>query len=240
MTSISEVTFCVKTFERPDALMTLQHSIRKYYPDNPIIIADDSEKPLHPDYFDSNTHIHAMPYDSGLSAGRNEVIAMAKTPYIVLLDDDFRFTPATQIWKWLPWIESGIFDIMGGGLRLNGKRVTHFEGSLELAGTVLKCGHSTQGINPMRCDCILNFFCADRVNILNVGWDEELKLGEHLDFFMRCQQAGLSVGYHPEVQADHVPMKSKAYNSIRYPKAAFFREKFREKWNIHQIAGLHF
>lgn len=40
------VTIATKTFLRPHKLMTMLRSIREYYPDLTVIVADDSKEPL--------------------------------------------------------------------------------------------------------------------------------------------------------------------------------------------------
>ncbi len=62
-------------------------SIKKFYPSLHNIVADDSKSPVHrPD-----VEYHVLPFDSGLSKGRNFLVKKVKTSYFLLLDDDFCF-----------------------------------------------------------------------------------------------------------------------------------------------------
>lgn len=54
------VTIATKTFLRPNKLMVLLRSIRDYYPDLTVIVADDSKKPL--DIQDKHVEYYTMPF----------------------------------------------------------------------------------------------------------------------------------------------------------------------------------
>lgn len=236
----NEITFLIKTFERPKIALRLIKSIREFYPDVRVIVADDGQKyPLQQQAVHNlgNVDILKLPYDTGLSEGRNKLMEATETPYFLLLDDDFVFTHETIIERLLPFLRAGVFDIAGGALRLNGQKVVHFEGFIEKVGTTLHCTHKRHVTTPSRCDVILNFFAASTDKILKVKWNPVYKMGEHLDFFWRCKDAGIKVGYVPNVIADHVPYRTKEYNSIRYTKADEGRALFRKNRGITHVGG---
>lgn len=54
------VTIATKTFLRPHKLMTMLRSVREYYPDLTVIVADDSKEPLK--ITDSHVEYYAMPF----------------------------------------------------------------------------------------------------------------------------------------------------------------------------------
>ena len=65
------------------------------------------------------------------------------------------------------------------------------------------------------CDIVHNFFVAGTEQILAFGaWDEELKLREHEEFFVRMKRHGLRVGFCPEVRVYHWIARPAGY--IRY------------------------
>jgi hypothetical protein len=69
---IQDITAVIKTFERPNELDRVIQSLRGFYPDLKIIVTDDSRIP----YPRNDVDYHVMPYDSGLSAGRNLLIGI--------------------------------------------------------------------------------------------------------------------------------------------------------------------
>ena len=98
---MDDVTIAIKTFERPESLKDLLVSIRKFYPQTPIIVADDSKIPYTPqmarDF--SNIECISLPFDVGISVGRNAMLKRIKTKYFVLCDDDLLFYEQTMLEK---------------------------------------------------------------------------------------------------------------------------------------------
>ena len=99
-----KVTFIFKSFERQGMAKRLYKSIRKYYPDVKIIIADDSKR--HLEIEDNNLEIIQMPFNSGLSAGLNRALERVKTPYVIRMDDDMLLTPFSNFNRHLEFLES--------------------------------------------------------------------------------------------------------------------------------------
>src|SRR3990167_8820718 len=115
---MNDITFIVSTFERVDCLKNLIKSIKKYYPDVPIFVADDSEEKSEI----QGVEYYRLEFDSGLCIKRNFLLSKVKTKYFLLLDDDFIFTEDTRIEELVRVAELG-FDIVGGkvqGLEYNG------------------------------------------------------------------------------------------------------------------------
>ena len=95
-----EVTIIIKTFERPKALKNLLLSINKAYSKESIriLIADDSRTPFVLDFkTNHDIKIHTLPFDSGVSYGRNFLLDKIVTKYFITLDDDFVFCSKTRI-----------------------------------------------------------------------------------------------------------------------------------------------
>lgn len=180
--SLKEVTFIIHTFKRPECLKKLQDSIKKFYPDTPMLVYDDSED------------------DKGLSWGRNYLVSQVKTPYYLLLDDDFVFTPNTKVELLLDRIKD--HDIVGGSLFQDGE-IRHYEGRYELKEGHLKYIPSTT--EPL--DFVFNFFLAKREV---TGWDERLKMAEHTAFFL-SNKGRWKIGYEPQCIITHMPKKEGQY-----------------------------
>jgi beta-1,4-N-acetylgalactosaminyltransferase 2 len=84
-----EVTVAAKTFLRPRTAARMVRSLRRVFPGR-IVIADDSPKPMSPP--DGRVEIVAMPFNSGVSRGRNAALDRVRTPYVLVTDDDAVFT----------------------------------------------------------------------------------------------------------------------------------------------------
>lgn len=171
---VQGVTALIKTFERPRIVRRLVASIRRLHPELPIVVVDDSREPSAIE----GTKLVAMPYDSGLSAGRNEGIKHVSTPFVLLLDDDFVFTRRTRIDAALEAFAHERIDIVGG-------RVVFLPLYLEQGKPEFRA-HETIGRWRV-CDNVPNFFVARTERLKLVPWDDRLKLVEHTDFFVRAE-----------------------------------------------------
>jgi len=199
-------------------------SIRKYYPDVAIAIADDSECAAI--CTTKTMHKYALPFDVGLSAGRNYLVDRIETPYTVMLDDDFVFTEQTDLERWLHAMKRDKYALIGGCCVRPDGREQHYEGYMvddrkrralrliRLVPTDLAPVHIT-----------LNFFIAQTSILRAVRWDERFKVGEHEDFFWRLSRK-FRVGYDPHVRiVHHRGERSKRYQQHRNKRAHNFQQE---------------
>lgn len=181
-----KVTAVIKTFQRPRRCAALIASIRRYYPDLPIIVVDDSRRPG--DY--PGCRLVRLPFDSGLSAGRNAGIAEVKTEYFLNLDDDFLFSSKTALGDALAILERHReIDLLAGILVDLPLLITHdFRGARLLPTSAeARIAPGTRIGPAVVMDKVPNFFIARTAAVRSVGWDPELKLIEHADFFTRAR-----------------------------------------------------
>lgn len=179
------VTLLIKTFERPAILRRLVRSIRALYPSVPVIVVDDSREPS--DLPDVDTVV--LPFDQGVSAGRQAGLDRVRTPYVMVLDDDMVFFRGTRIERALSTLErQPRIDLVGGQLidlpylRLRepplGQIFPTSATPREPIGTML------DGL-PV-CDKVANFYVARTDSIRKVGWTPALRRLDHADFFTRA------------------------------------------------------
>lgn len=211
----SELTAVIKTFERPEILKRLIESIKRIYPNMKIIVVDDSLNPLSL----KGVETIVMPYNSGISAGRNRALETVKTKYVLFLDDDFifyhktEFEPALRLMEEFPQI-----DIMGGevvnlpSFKSSDYRKANLHPTQSVP--VLPPGSKIGGL-PVY-DKVPNFFIARPEKLKLVGWDEQLKKIEHADFFTRAKGVLVTVyNKHFKVLHAQTPFDD-AYLKIRH------------------------
>lgn len=222
---MDEVTCVIKSFKRPYALESLYNSIRSFYPEIKIVVVDDSgtEKFMTDSMAkktgeDSNIVIKQTEFDIGLSAGRNLGLSLTETEYFVLLDDDFIFLEDTKIGRFVEAIKSSNCDIVGG--RLNEKGQTRALSTvMNIKDGVLydKTGFHDCENGVYIVDKVYNFFIGNTKNVLTKNkWDENLKLCEHNEFFLRAKfEKTLKVGFIPDVVIGHSIARDPIYNQYR-------------------------
>lgn len=185
MLGVGQLTAVIKTFERPRELRRLVRSIKRLYPDVAIVVADDSRRPS---IIDGVETIH-LPFSSGVSAGRNAALRCVKTPYFLLLDDDFVFTRETRLAEPLSVMElTPKIDILGGVVvNLPDFSTTDYStaGLFPTSRLPLFEPGSMVGGLPVRLK-VPNFYVGRTDKVREVGWTDELKFVDHLDFFTRA------------------------------------------------------
>ncbi|XP_075415420.1 beta-1,4 N-acetylgalactosaminyltransferase 2, partial [Tenrec ecaudatus] len=198
------VTIATKTFLRPHKLLLLLQSIRKYYPDLTVIVADDSRKPLKIN--DSHVEYYTMPFGKGWFAGRNLAISQVTTKYVLWVDDDFLFTSKTKIEVLVDVLEKTELDVVGGSVLGN---VFQFKLLLEQSKAG-DCIHRRTGSfrpldnfpNCVVTSGVVNFFLAHTERLQRVGFDPHLQRVAHSEFFIDGLGT-LLVGSCPEVVMGH-------------------------------------
>ena len=181
-----KVTAVIKTFERPQRCADLIASIRRSWRGMPIIVVDDSRSPgkFH------GCQVIRLPFDSGLSAGRNAGLAAVETQYFLNLDDDFLFDRRTAVDGALALLEAyPQVQLLAGQVVDLPLLITHDTEDARLFGNpaapIIAPGTK---VGPMTVkDKVPNFFLARTESVRAIGWDPELKLLEHADFFSRAR-----------------------------------------------------
>jgi len=211
----SELTAIIKTFERPQELKRLVQSIRRFYPNMKIVVVDDSRVPTKLE----GVETIVMPYDSGVSAGRNRVLEAVKTKYTLLLDDDYVFYRHTDLNEPLKMMEKcHEVDIMGGervDLPLY-RAVDYSKARLfPIDRNAVKPLGSMVWSLPVY-DKVANFYIARTERLRLVAWDNTLKRLDHADFFSRAKGILLTV-FNKEFKVLHAQTPyNKPYMNKRF------------------------
>ena len=239
------VTVIMKTFQRPLTATRAVEQLRRYYPEIRLLIADDSREELafhHP-----AAEVVRLPFDSGISKGRNALLERVETEYFLLMDDDNWFSRQTRLGRMLGILERERFDILACHVFLRRhtermfpkRKLNDFFMNLRLEdGTLSMIDGQHQKTRAWRvCDVVENFFLARTQRVRELGgWDERLKLAEHLDFFQRAQRARLKVGYTPLAAVDHVHLQKERTSENYAPFRVDRQDEYRRIWmTIHGI-----
>jgi GT2 family glycosyltransferase len=230
------ISILVKTFEREECLVAFLESVRKLGLSLPIHIADDSREPfgdrIRERFCDLNLDYQELPFDVGLSAGRNHLLDRIQTEYFFLLDDDYMLDERTNLDAAIRMLEEKNLDILGGATydyksirypwdrtirniqaALTGGTLFNYMGNIERDGDNLTIRYITRRVPEyLEADIVPNFFVA-RTSVVRDRnrWDELLKFDEHTEFFMRAKDNGLRVASTRIFGARHCPVRPKHY-----------------------------
>ena len=226
-------TILIKAFERPEALDRCLLSVRAKCPGASVIIADDSKKPLEPDLL-PNERVLRLPFDSGLSAGRNALMGQCKTKYFLLLDDDSiikSFHP--DIFKQLGddvHVVAGVMDGIEdwkGSFRMHHGRLVHLYNKRNDRG---------------HYDFVPNFFVGETSRFKKLLWDTDLKVCEHSEFFYRhklqCEVSDNLTGANARDRSERYNKfrgRSRVFQPIEKKKLGVYAFDFVDPDNIRAL-----
>lgn len=232
---MNQVTACITTFDRPECAQRLVASIREFYPELAIIVADYGETGCRV----TGTRVDRLPYDVGLSAARNYLLAVAPTKYIVMLDDDMVFERETRLETLKAILEGSSLDMVGGQVcdenvvfhhwrfSRRGDVVDHYDDPYYRFGV--------DGATAEVLDFVPNFWMAKTHRLrMTGGWRPDLKVGEHFEFFWRCKNT-LRVGYVPQVTIRHCQGTAGGYERHRGRQAEMW-QRVRDDIGIRNVA----
>ena len=246
---LDNITFIVKTFKRYNCLDKFLTSCYQFFPDAQVYIADDNDDKEYNQYFYRcfpKAKVFRMPFDSGLSAGRNLLIDRSKRPFIFLLDDDFIFTEKTRLDKFADIMNSDKKIGIVGGVCVESGQETHYEHWLELKGGILRHTpdgdkwETRAGVRCKQTGCVLNFSLIRRNLFRDVKWDDDLKIVEHSDFFLQLNKYKnkWKIYFTPEVSIIHLKVRDEDYSKYRMRWQMFFTIFFK-KWGIHKLVDMN-
>lgn len=187
------VTIIFKSFERQNLAKRLYRNIQSYYPGVRVIIADDSSKPL--DLQDDSLQVIQLPFNSGLSYGLNRALEKVETPYVMRMDDDELLTVKTFLGDQVKFLEMHPEVDLVGFCTLTAircmnpdeevSRFTTF--SMKGAPKPLRIPHMTQiDGNHFVMGKVPNLYVARTDKVRSIGWDENIRMLDHQDFFWRA------------------------------------------------------
>jgi hypothetical protein len=251
-----EIAIIIPTMMRHNALTQLVDSIKKTQDSNwyRIYIADQGnyelEKEQYYDKLRAEGHkIVYLPFNCGLSYSRNQLVKLTSEPYIMTIDDDFIFTEDTAIENFARILEDDKeLGCVGGDLKHNPPynwTLKYVKNDKENYLYYIACKDrdikntlSTtvqKSLSYLYCDIVLNFAMYKREVLDNFHWDENLKLVEHSDFFLRLQQeTKWKVAHTSSVIAIHDQDRTNpSYTLLRSKlNCDTYYQVFLKKWNL--------
>lgn len=236
-----DVTFLIKTFLRPKLALRAVRSVRSTYRSARVLVVDDSDISTYWEEMlrESGAEVLRLPYDVGLSAGRNAGVKKIDTTFTVVIDDDMIVGRKTNVPSMLRLLDEA--DVVCGSMRQNG-RIINWEGNYEFTedgGLRLVPsefeGKLRDGIRCVPVEFGLNILAVRTEFLRTHPWDEELKLSEHTSWFLGLKDEGAKVLFAPDSVVDHKPVKDPQYRKFR--RRPEFRLRFFAKHGFKYHIG---
>jgi GT2 family glycosyltransferase len=178
-----------------------------------VYVANDGASPISL----AGATVYNLPFDLGLSAKRNYLVQNVPSQfrYLLFVDDDMVFTNSTDIDGLKAALESNPeLGLASGQLMDYGTTPRPYEAMMqwEDGGRTLRLA-PVVGAGP--CDLTQNFFLARRNVFADTGWRDELKLAEHVPFFMDLKASGWGCLHSTSSTIDHWPSADDKYSVYR-------------------------
>ncbi|CAL8272821.1 unnamed protein product [Lota lota] len=245
-TKVHQVTVTTKTFMRYKELKVLISSLRRYYKDVVLIVADDSFTTEN--ITDDHVLHYIMPGGQGWFAGRNLAVSQVTTKYFLWVDDDFLFTDKTKIEDLVEVMEAiPELDVVGGSVTGNQFyfSIVYEEGDGVTGGCLdRKSNKKFQSLpNYPQCSIVngvVNFFLARTDAVNRVRFDPKLKRVAHSEFFMDGL-GQLMVASCGHVSIDHQPRGANAqYGRFRHPGSSDVEYKLQLHYYKNHLKCIHY
>ena len=247
---IHAIDFVIKTFLRPQALIRLVQSIRRFFPASQITIADDGNLRLGTDansltccrLIDEHPEIRLLelPFASGVTYGRNQLVAQTQRPFLVFLDDDFEFTEQTHIHRlWDRLQQDSAIGVVAGACIdvLAGQRqLRNSGGTFTLHGSVLEIQTGEwRNHSEGEREYVPQFALIRREVFQDVRWEGGIG-GEHYDFCLQLMHSSWKVVQEASVTVDHHPLTAAlpGYDEYRLD-CSEAQQWLLQKWNLKKI-----
>jgi len=250
MTGTGDITVGVKTFMRTPKLRVCLDSLAGLAW-REVLVADDGPIDAEREamYAEASRRLPLrllrLPFDTGLAAGRNEIVRQCTAPYLLMLDDDMIVPPdagkLTEVLDENPEIggvscvlfEHGERKCTACNIRIDGRKVIkEFVGDAELRTT-------SSGQRYAVFDFVPNAALFRTACLQQLPWDPFYKIGkEHLDFYLAHKRLGrwkfavsldVEMGHHPEGS-------SASYGQFRHGERVRLSERyFLQKFDIAEV-----
>jgi glycosyltransferase involved in cell wall biosynthesis len=252
ITEKKEIAIGIKTFFREKTLFKTLDAIEKYFPlSYRLYIADDGRISVEKEYryqklTNEGHEIIKLPFNCGISTGRNEIIKKVKEDYVLITDDDIELQDSNIIMNMKRVLDtkkdigvcSGMLFSENGSFLAseNYQKGVRFEidrGMLFRYPSLHKI-HKAGDSFYVYADQVVNFFLAKKAVFKDIKWDNKIKVEwEHLDFFLRLKETKWKVASCINTKATH--LQSINDSDYNYHRRSISNNYFFNKHGIHRV-----
>lgn len=243
----NKIAIVFDNFLRDDLMFNLVKSIFIYSPGVKLYISDQSVfNPITDIMYnklrEAGHEIIYCGFDCGISVARNRAIKRVKEPYIFLSDCDLLFTKNTNLSKMIEILNNNN-DI--GFLSLyeyNQDKVNYYEIMFDKKDDVLNYAYITEQDEIRNneffyCDYCMNTGMIRKEFSNKVQYDEQMKLAEHLDYFMQIKYNSnwkVACATKISIRNQNIDIQNENYNQFRRRNKIYWK-LYNKKWNLTLI-----
>ncbi len=259
----------IMTFLRDDALFNCVRSIRQFYPNIAIFIADTGHESSRKTEFcfEHKCTLFNLGFDLGVCAVKNEGFERIPSNfrYVFVCEDDIIFTAQTKLEKLRELLEvQSEIGIVGCLIKkVVQKNVSdqHYEATLRIEKDTIRLKRieaprwkKAGKVKYFLCDIVLNVFMMRREIWEQIRWDERYKTTpEHTDYFLLIKQNtdwkiaymnSVSMEHHAQHNGSHEyavkRMRTDGYKKLAEKWAVkYYWNSWHKSWGIKNPLGLY-
>ena len=239
-----KLALLLTTFLRDNLLFQTLQTIVDNFPDNCILLIADQgyhseDKDNMYDYVKSQIPVEIcyIPFDSGLSYGRNYLVNVAKEkgiPYCLLIADSIQFTEHYNFDNIINFLESNFNNVLVGFELEGSKCPWEYNYTLEKNGFHFIESNEYIEFNEekfKKIDICRNIFLAKTDILMKSPWRDELKLAEHEIFFNDLKEKNYNCFWTDSIKFKRKSNKNDEYSTYR-DRFGKYQEKMRQILNI--------
>ena len=207
------VTVGITAFDRPDKLRRCLTSLWARYPSARVIVADNGCQHVDAATLcpkNGTVRYVKLPYDAGLSACRNAIVDRLETPLLLLMEDDFVVDERCNL--------DAMLDVVTAHPDIGVCGAMHEMSYRSSVKAATPCGffgtdvvflrspahHAPRGTKFHMAEFVSNFALFRREFLATHRWKNDLKVGEHIEFYLRVRREGRwLVAFTGESQIGH-------------------------------------
>ena len=251
----NKTTAIIVTFLRDAYLKECVSSLSKTYPNIDIMVSDNGlvnndKLKYYKGLNKKGVKTFFLPFDTGITYGRNFLVKRVKTPYVLIGDDDFSYDKDTNLEAMISLLDSKKdIDIVCGRVREKGD-VKNYQGNIDrhdddsfhYSEMTLDNYRKSKGVKYKKVDIGFNFALMRTKIFKKILWDTNIKVAyEHSDFFIEATNKDLKTVFTPDAIVVHKPEHVSQYQSSDYKTYRYRKEDkdyFFNKWKINYIVDM--
>ena len=240
----SKIAILLTTFLRDDLLFRTLDTIVEFFPKDAILLIADQGHTTEQKLIKIARIKEKIPceyyqleYDCGLSFARNYLVEKAQLlncQYCLLTADSIQFTNKTKNLESIIDILEKHEEVGIVGFDIQGRQPWEYYMVLTDGFKLIKSTDTVEYEKQtfIKVDTCRNFFLAKIKVLAEIGWDVQLKLAEHEDFFYRLKQTCYKVIFTSAISAYYERNETSAYIQYRNRMYGEFSSKLKQKYGI--------